>query len=289
MKVGFIGLGLMGIRMANNLIEHGHELVIYNRTIEKADRLIKKGAVLVQSPLEVGKQVNIIFTMLSDPSAIENIAFGDKGFVKVLKQNSIWVDCSTVNPSYSKLNAEKLKKLNLRFIDAPVAGTLGPAEKGELLFLAGGEEKDIDEVRSLLEVMGKKILHLGENGKGTSIKMVINLLLGQAMVAFSEGLVLGESLGFTKEELFNVLIGGPITAPFLAGKKEKITKNNFDPEFPLKWMYKDFEMAAVTGYENNVSLPITNSAKEIYALADRYGLGDKDFSAVYKFLFGIKE
>ncbi len=286
MKIGFIGLGLMGVRMANNLLDNGNELIVYNRTKDKAETLIKKGAVIAESPSEVGKQVNIIFTMLSDPSAVEEVAFGENGFLNKFKQNSLWIDCSTVNPSFTKSTAAKVKKLNLRFIDAPVAGTTIPAEKGELIFFVGGDKKDVEEVKPLFEVMGKKILHLGANGKGTSMKMVINLILGQAMIAFSEGLVLGESLGFTKEELYNILLGGPVAAPFLTGKKDKIAKNNFEPEFPLQWMFKDFQLASLTGYENNVALPMTNQAKELYSLAIKYGFGEKDFSSIYNFLSG---
>jgi len=286
MKIGFIGLGLMGVRMANNLLDNGNELIVYNRTKDKAETLIKKGAVIAESPSEVGKQVNIIFTMLSDPSAVEKVAFGENGFLNKFKQNSLWIDCSTVNPSFTKSTAAKVKKLNLRFIDAPVAGTTIPAEKGELIFFVGGDKKDVEEVKPLFEVMGKKILHLGANGKGTSMKMVINLILGQAMIAFSEGLVLGESLGFTKEELYNILLGGPVAAPFLTGKKDKIANNNFEPEFPLQWMFKDFQLVSLTGYENNVALPMTNQAKELYSLAIKYGFGEKDFSSIYNFLSG---
>jgi 3-hydroxyisobutyrate dehydrogenase/glyoxylate/succinic semialdehyde reductase len=220
---------------------------------------------------------------------VEEVAFGEHGFVNKLKPNSIWIDCSTVNPSFTKSVAVKVKKLNIRFIDAPVAGTIIPAEKGELIFFVGGNKKDVEEVHPLFEFMGKKILHVGDNGKGTSIKMVINLILGQAMIAFSEGMVLGESLGFKKEDLFNVLIGGPVASPFLAGKKEKISKNSFEPEFPLRWMYKDFHLATLTGYENEVALPMTNQAKELYALANKHGFGEKDFSAIYEFLNNIKK
>jgi 3-hydroxyisobutyrate dehydrogenase/glyoxylate/succinic semialdehyde reductase len=286
MKIGFIGLGLMGIRMANNLLDKGNELIVYNRTRDKAEILIKKGAVFAESPSEVGKQVDIIFTMLSDPSAVEEVAFGENGFLNKFKQNSLWIDCSTVNPSFTKSTAAKVKKLNIRFIDAPVAGTTIPAEKGELIFFVGGDKKDVEEIYPFLELMGKKILYLGDNGKGTSMKMVINLILGQAMIAFSEGLVLGESLGFTKEDLYNILLGGPVAAPFLSGKKDKIAKNNFEPEFPLQWMFKDFQLASLTGYENNVALPMTNQAKELYSLAIKYGLGEKDFSSIYNFLSG---
>ncbi len=289
MSVGFIGLGLMGIRMANNLLEKGNELVVYNRTVEKAQPLIEKGAEFVETPADVGSKAGVIFTMLSEPDAVSKVAFGENGFLYQMEQKSIWVDCSTVNPSFTKDAAEKANGMNVRFIDAPVAGTILPAEKGELIFFAGGSKKDVDEVRPLLEAMGKKIIYMGENGKGTGIKMVINLLLGQAMIAFSEAVTLGEALGFSKEDLFNVLIEGPVTAPFLAGKKDKLAKGNYETEFPLQWMYKDLHLAALTGYENNISLQMTNTSKEIFSLANQYGLGEKDFSVVYEFLSNHKK
>lgn len=284
MKIGFIGLGLMGTRMANNLLDKNYELIVYNRTKEKAESLIKKGAVLAESPAEVGQETNMIITMLANPEAVSKVAFGENGFLYQLEQKSIWIDCSTINPASSLQNAEKANGMNIRFLDAPVAGTILPAERGELTFFVGGDKKDFDEVKPVLDIMGKNIIHLGEVGKGASMKMVINLVLGQAMLAFSEAMVLGESLGFTKDILFQALVGGPVTAPFIAGKKEKISKNKFEPEFPLQLMYKDFQLASQTGYENNVALPSTNAAKEIYALANKYGLGDLDFSAIYKFL-----
>lgn len=284
MKIGFIGLGLMGIRMANNLLVKGNELVIYNRTKEKAKPLIDKGAKLVNSPAEVGSSVHILFTMLSDPGAVSKIAFEENGFLNQMKKDSIWIDCSTVNPSFTKDAAKTANGKSIRFIDAPVAGTVIPAEKGELVFFTGGDKNDVNEVHPLFEAMGKKILYLGENGKGTGMKMVINLILGQAMIAFSEGIVLGEALGFSKDDLFDILIGGPVTAPFLAGKKEKIVEGNYEAEFPLRWMYKDLQLAALTGYENNVALPLTNAGKEIFSLAAKYGFGGNDFSAVFEFL-----
>ena len=284
MKIGFVGLGLMGSRMAGNLLKKGNDLLVYNRTKAKAQPLIEGGARLVQSPAEMGDKVNLIFTMLSGPDAVAAAALGEEGFLNHLEKNSIWVDCSTVNPSFTKHCADKAGSRYIRFIDAPVAGTIIPAEKGELTFFAGGNKNDVEEVRPLLEAMGKKIIYMGENGKGTGIKMVVNLLLGQAMLAFSEGVALGEALGISKEEILNILVGGPVTAPFLAGKRNKIENGNYEPEFPLQWMYKDLQLAAVTGYENNVALPATNAVKEIFSLAVKYGLGEKDFSAVFEFI-----
>ena len=132
--------------------------------------------------------------------------------------------------------------------------------------------------------MGNKLNYLGENGKGTSMKMVNNLLLAQAMVAFSEGMSLGVALGLTNEQLFNILPGGPVVAPFISAKLNNMKSESFDAEFPLKWMLKDCYLASVTGNENNLQLDLTNTVKEIYQQAVNSGYGDKDFSSVYQFL-----
>ncbi len=283
MKIGFIGLGIMGSRMAANLQKKGHDLVVYNRTKQKADPLIANGAIWAPTPADVAKQVAIIFTMLAKPDAVaETALLGKYGFLNHLAGNSLWIDCSTVSPSFSRLMATEAKQRKIRFIDAPASGSKGPAEQGQLLFFAGGEKADVDEAKPLLEAMGKAVYHVGGHGMGTSLKMVNNLILAQAMVAFSEALVLGESLGISQQALFNTLLGSPVVAPFLSSKRQKIEEGKFDTEFPLQWMHKDMQLAAETAYEIGVALPAANVTKEIYALAMRNGLGEQDFSAVYK-------
>ncbi len=286
MKIGFVGLGLMGSRMANNLLHKENQLFVYNRTKGKAKSLIDNGAVISNSIPELASQAEVVITMLSEPGVVIEAALGENGFLKHLKKRSVWIDCSTVNPSFSKAMAEEAKKNEVRFLDAPVSGTILPAEKGELTFLIGGEKNDVEFCRPLFEAMGKKILHVGENGKGTSMKMVINLLLGQAMVAFSEGMLLGESLGISKEQIMEIILGGPVVAPFLSGKKDKLLKNNFETEFPLQWMLKDLRLALTSAQENNLTLPLTSSAEKVFNLAEESGLGEEDFSAVYNFLNG---
>jgi glyoxylate/succinic semialdehyde reductase len=284
MKIGFIGLGIMGNLMAENLLKKGYDLTVYNRTKGKAKLLIEKGASFAKSPAAIGKSVDILFTMLSNFDVVKKIALGKNGFLSSLKKNSLWIDSSTVNPSFSKEMAEKARGAGIRFLDAPVAGSAGPAEKGELVFFVGGNKKDFNEIKPVLMVMGKKINYVGKNGMGTSMKMVINLMLGNAMASFAEAITLGESLGFSKEELFNTLIGGPVAAPFLAAKKDKIQNKDFSTEFPLKLMRKDLYLIDKTAFENQLFLPITNISKEIYGLAMKDGLGEKDFSAIYEFI-----
>ena len=136
----------------------------------------------------------------------------------------------------------------------------------------------------MLQAMGHKIVHVGKVGMGSSLKMVLNLLLAEAMVAFAEGMALGQSLGIPQEALFELLLGGPVGAPFIAAKREKIEGDVYDADSPLRWMQKDLHLAAETACEQQVALPLGNVAKEVYALAVQAGLADRDFSAVCKYL-----
>ncbi len=284
MKVGFIGTGIMGSRMAHNLIKNNYKLIVHNRTREKADPLIKAGAEWADSPLDVGAEADILFTMLSNPQAVYEVSLGEEGFLSSMKNNALWVDCSTVNPTFSKEMSKKAGESGIRFIDAPVAGTKQPAENGELIFFVGGNKKDFEEVKPLLEKMGKKILHLGECGKGTSMKMVVNLMLAVSMASFSEALVLGEALGFDKDTIFNTLLGGPVTAPYLSAKKEKFAQDKYETEFPLQWMHKDLTLVSDTADETDITLPTASAVKEIFSMAKQKGFGDLDFSSLYRFL-----
>lgn len=272
----------MGSRMAANLLRAGHELVVYNRTQAKADALVAQGAARAASAEEVAQQCRLVFTMLATPEAVEEVAVGPDGFLRALPGNSLWVDCSTVNPSFSKKMASLARKMGQRFLDAPVSGTLMPAEKGELIFLVGGDAADLEQVRELLEVMGKSVVHAGENGQGASMKMVINMLLAQAMAAFTESLRLGTALGLSEEVLCQTLLNTPAAAPFLKSKQQKLLHREFSAEFPLEWMHKDLHLASLTAYEQNIALPALQTTKELYAQARQQGFGEEDLSAIYR-------
>ncbi len=284
MKTGFIGLGIMGSRMALTLLKKGHQLIVHNRTQQKADAVVAAGASWAASPTDLAKSVNIVITMLSTPQAVKDMALGPGGFLDRLPEGGLWIDCSTVNPSFSRTMAQEAGRKKIRFLDAPVAGSKVPAEMGQLIFFVGGSKTDLDEARPLLEAMGKAVYHIGETGMGTAMKMVNNLMLSHAMAAFSEAIVLGDSLGIPRNQLFDTLLASPVTAPFLSLKRAKLESGNYDPEFPLRWMYKDTQLVSDTAYETGAALPIVNVVKELYALAARKGMADLDFSAVFKVL-----
>src|SRR3984893_183000 len=284
MKIGFIGLGIMGSRMAANLQKHGNDLVMFNRTRAKAQPLIDKGATFAESPAKAAEQVDILFTMLAHPDAVDQAALGRDGFLGNLKPNALWIDCSSVNPSFSKKMAAEAARREVHFVDAPVTGSAPVAAEAKLVFWVGADGADLEKIRPLLLCMGNKIVYAGGHGTGTSMKMVINLLLGNAMAAFAEAMALGEGLGLSQKILFDSLLGTPAVAPFLASKREKIESGNYEAEFPLRWMQKDMHLASVSAYEAGVAMPLTNAAKELYRLAMREGHASQDFSAIYDYL-----
>ncbi len=282
--IGFIGLGVMGSRMASNLQKAGYPIVIYNRTKEKAQDLINKGAKWVNTPKELGNHADIIITMLSTPQAIKEIATGKSGLLYGIKKNSLWINSSTVNPSFTKEMEILAQNHQLRYLDAPVAGTKDPAQKGELVFLVGGDHENIKEATPLFEIMGKKILNLGEVGKGAAMKMLVNQLLGQSIVAFAEAMVMGEAMGLEKETLFNVLLNTPVVAPVITALRSKIENKDYEVNFALKWIQKDLHLSSVSAYEQGIATPSLNASKEVFAMAKQHGFGNHDFTAVYEYL-----
>lgn len=284
MKIGFIGLGIMGSRMAANLLDSGYDLTVHNRTRDKAATLLEKGVHWADDYKSTANEVDVLITMLSTPEIVREAALGPEGFLSGLKEGSIWLNCSTVNPSFTKEMARFAAEYGIIYIDGPVAGTKGPAEKGELVFLLGGDKEAAGRIEPLLEIMGKKTIFLGEVGNGSNMKMLINLLLAQSMLAFSEAMVLGKKMGLENDTLFNVLLNVPVTAPFLSLVRDKMEKNDYEANFPLQWIHKDIHLATLTAYEKEVSMPSLNAAKEVYSLAKQQGYGEYDFSAIYDYL-----
>ena len=284
MHITFIGLGIMGQAMANNLLKNNVKLTVCNRTKSKAQPLIDGGANWKDNPADAVAEADVVFTMLSEPRVVEEVAFGNDGFVKAMKPQAIWADCTTVNPSFSLEMAGKAADAGIRFMDTPVAGSKVPAESGKLVFLVGGENQDLKSISPFLEMMGKKTLHMGEAGKGAAMKMVVNMMLGHAMAAFSESVHLGTSLGIDRDFLMETLAALPVSAPFLAYKAGRMKQENYEVEFPLEWMQKDLHLATVSAWEHDIALPVTNAAKEVYALAKQQGLSREDLSAVFKTL-----
>ncbi len=284
MQIAFLGLGIMGGGMAANLLRAGHTLCVWNRSAEKAAPLAELGATVAQTPAEAVNGADVVITMLSTPAVVEETALGENGFLSAMRPMALWVDSSTVDPAFSRRMAAAAAQHQVRFVDAPVTGSKDAAQKAQLRFLVGASAADLEEIHPLLERMGATIIHAGEQGMGSSIKLVFNLMVGQAMLAYAEGLALGEALGFTRERLLELTLGSPQVPPLMSLKRAKMESDQYDADFPLQWMQKDLHLAALTAYEVGAGIPSGNLAKEIYRLAVRAGMGEDDFTAVYAFL-----
>ncbi len=284
MKIGFIGTGIMGSRMAANLQKDGHTLTVHNRTKDKTDALVEAGAAWADTPAGVTDGAEVVITMLAHPEAVRETALGEGGFLAAMSEGSIWADCSTVNPSFSREMAAAATAHGVQFLDAPVGGSKGAAADAKLLFLVGGPDAAVQTCQPLFDAMGAKTIHAGEHGMGTGTKILINHLLATSMVAFAEALTLGEAMGIPRERLLNTLIGTAVVPAYMAGKREKLAGEDDSTDFPLRWMQKDLQMAAVTAYENGVAMPVSGAAKDVYQLAVRGGYGDADLAAIFHYL-----
>ncbi|MFP3960439.1 MAG: NAD(P)-dependent oxidoreductase [Spirochaetaceae bacterium] len=283
MNIAFLGLGLMGSRMAANIQRSvQQDLTVYNRTREKADDLVAAGALYRASPEEAAENADVVITMLASPDVVAQVASGERGFLGTLREGALWIDSSTVNPSFSRTMHAFASSRGIRFIDAPVAGTTTPAESGELVVLAGGSEEDVRRARPIFDAIARKTVHVGEVGKGASMKMVINFLLGHALSGFAEAANLGLRLGIDRELLLDTVLGGPAAAPFLSGKRENFERRTYPVQFPLELAHKDLHLVAQTAYEAGVAIPTGAAAKEVFAAAKNAGLGKEDVSAVFE-------
>lgn len=233
---------------------------------------------------EAVSKADVVFGMLSTPEVVRDIFLSEKGALTAMKPNAIWADCSTVNPSFSRTCAGAAAARNIHFLDTPVAGTKPHAEQAELVFFVGGDKEPLTTIQPLLDTMGRKTMHIGEVGQGASFKMLVNILLAQSMLIFSEAVVLGEKIGIDRSFLLDILPNLVVSAPFTKAKAELIRKDEYEVQFPLEWMQKDLHLAAVTAYEHQQPLYLANLAKEVYAEANRAGLGRLDFAAIHRFL-----
>ncbi len=284
MKISFIGLGIMGSRMATNLLKNDTSITVYNRSKEAAIALKSRGASIAETANEAVKDADIIFSMLSTPEVVEKVFLQEGAGLSAMKAGAIWVDCSTVNPSFSEKAGKLARDSSIHFLDAPVAGTKPHAEQAELVFFVGGQEAILALVKPYMEMMGKKIMHLGETGKGSSFKMLVNVMLAQSMLIFSEAVILGEKMGLQRDFLLDTLPNLVVSAPFTKAKSQMLKEGTYEVQFPLEWMHKDLHLATLSGYEHNQPLFLANLTKEIYGKAVQEGMGRLDFAAIHNFL-----
>jgi 3-hydroxyisobutyrate dehydrogenase-like beta-hydroxyacid dehydrogenase len=282
-SVGFIGLGLMGRPMAKNILKTGFPLTVWNRTPDKAADLVAAGAKLAANPREVAAASDVLITIVSDPPALESVLFGDHGAMAALKKGSILVDSSTVSPDLARKVAAAAEKQGVKFLDAPVTGGTWGAEKGEIVFMIGGPEPVFQEVKPVLEAMGKKFFLLGPNGAGQTIKLAMNLLLALEVDAFAESLALVRAAGIQGDRLFEVMQSSMGRAPLLDLKGALMMKGEYPASFPLRLMHKDVRLALELAKGFGVDLPSGEAVYKTLSAVKASSKDDPDFAAVARF------
>ncbi|KAH1081631.1 hypothetical protein J1N35_021392 [Gossypium stocksii] len=282
MEVGFLGLGIMGKAMSMNLLKNGFKVTVWNRTLSKCDEVVAHGASVGETPAEVVKKCNITIAILSDPAAALSVVFDKGGVLDQICSGKGYIDMSTVDPETSCKISEAIALKGGHFLEAPVSGSKQPAETGQLVILAAREKALYEEAVPAFDVLGKKYFFLGPVGNGAKMKLVVNMIMGSVMNAFSEGLTLAERSGLNPHSLLDVLDLGGIANPMFKGKGPEMLKDNYSPAFPLKHQQKDMRLALALGDQNAVSMPVAAAANEAFKKARSMGLGDLDFSAVFE-------
>lgn len=281
MKLGFVGLGIMGSAMAANLVKAGFEVTAWNRTPAKCDPLAAMGAAIVSSPRAVAEASEIVFAMMATPEAVEAVRDGNDGIVAGLRPGKGYLDMSTVDVETAEKSAILAKKSGALFLEAPVAGSRKPAEDGLLTIMAAGDRELYERAIPALEKLGKKLLFLGEVGNGSRMKLANNLVMGGMLIALCEGMALASSSGLVCEQLLEVLDAGALANPLFRLKGGIVAKNGRLPAaFPLKHMQKDLRLALRLAEQVGLPLFATAAANELFKEALSRGLGDDDFAAV---------
>lgn len=279
-RVGLIGLGLMGSPMAANFLKAGFPLTVWNRTAEKAQKLAKLGATAAKSPADAAAKTDILLTIVSDPPALEEVLWGEQGALSALKSGSVLIDSSTVSPALARRIAKSCAEKSVAFLDAPVTGGTWGAEKGELVFMMGGEKETFERVRPVLEAVGKRFFLLGPNGAGQTVKLAMNLILALEVEALAEGLELVTSSGVDGAKLIEVLQSSMGRAPVLDVKAPVMLKHDFAPSFPLRLMHKDIRLAMELAKENGLELPAGAAAYKAYSAVKAAAKSDVDYAAI---------
>ena len=281
--VGFIGLGLIGRPMARNIVKAGFPLTVWNRTRAKAEGLAAEGARVAATPREAAAQADVLITVVSDPPAVEEVLWGADGALEGLRKGTVLVDSSTVSPALARRAAVACATRGVDFLDAPVTGGTWGAEKGELVFMVGGEGAVLKRVEPVLAAMGKKFFHLGPHGAGQTVKLAMNMILALQMNALAEAVALVTRGGIAGERLIEVMQSSMARAPVLDVKAPMILADKYEPSFPLRLMHKDLGLVLELANQLGVPLPATAAARETYSAVKGAAREDLDYAAVARF------
>ena len=283
-NLGYVGLGAMGGRMAARLLAKGHVVTGYNRTRSKAQWLIERGMKWGDSPRRVSEAADVIFVMVSDSAALEAVVDGPDGVIAGLRAGQVVIDMSTVSPTVSRAVAAKAREKGADMLDAPVSGSVATLEQGKLSVMVGGQGATFERVKPLLEDVGPKVTHVGENGLALSMKIAHNLSLAVQMLAFSESVLLAEKSGIDRETAVDILTHSVIASPMIQYRGPFVLRMPEEAWFNVNMMQKDMQLALEMGRQLDVPLPTTAIVDQFLTAARAQGLAEQDFAVMFSVL-----
>lgn len=280
-RIAFLGLGIMGSRMAANLCRAGFEVTAWNRSPGPAEELVNAhGAHAAATPAEAATGAELVITMVTDSPQVEEVLFGENGAADGLAEGALVMDMSTVAPSASRSMAERLAGQGVAFLDAPVTGSKPKAEDGTLTIMVGGEPADLERARPALDAMGALVVHAGPTGHGSMVKLINNMVAAVNAVAVAEALRLAREADVDTDALLEVMKAGSGASTMLNLKAGPILSGDYDPLFKLEHMLKDVRHTLREAEALGVELPLAGEAERLYTRADEAGQGEQDFAAV---------
>ena len=283
-NLGFVGLGVMGSQMVARLLSKGHTVTGYNRTRSKAQWLIDKGMRWADSPRAVAAAADVTFAMVTNSAAIAAVTDGPDGLLAGLGPGKIFVDISTVSPAVSRALAAKVREKGADMVDSPVSGSVITLQEGKLSVMVGGLRETFDRVKPLLQDIGPKVTHVGDNGLALAMKIAINLSLAVQMLAFSEGVLLAEKSGIARDTAVDVLIHSAVASPMIQYRGPFVLQQPPEAWFDVNMMQKDMLLALELGRQLDVPLPTTAVTNEFLTAARGMGLAKQDFAVVFDVL-----
>jgi 2-hydroxy-3-oxopropionate reductase len=278
--VGFIGLGIMGLPMAHNLLEAGYKLVAHNRSRPAVDELAAAGAHAAANPREVAERSQVVVTMLPDSPEVEEVVLGPAGLLEGAREGLIHVDMSTIAPAVAVRVAEALAGAGVRCLDAPVSGGDVGARDGTLSIMAGGDPDTFEQVRPIFGVLGKSAVLCGPSGAGQTVKACNQVLVAVTIAGVSEALTLGAKAGVDPDKVVQVLSGGLARCGVLDNRGQRMVRGDFEPGFRMRLHYKDLNIVRQTSKDYGVPLPVTAIVHELFSIAISKDRGELDHSGL---------
>jgi 3-hydroxyisobutyrate dehydrogenase-like beta-hydroxyacid dehydrogenase len=279
--LGFIGLGNMGSRIAQRLLDHGYQLAVYDLNNRQTEAIAARGGIVAKSLFALVRTADVILSCLTNDAAVISVYTGPEGVFAGAKPGTVVLEMSTISPETSRDLHRVGSQRGIEVLDVAISGSTPAAEQGILTLLAGGNRELFSAAEPIFQSIAKQYFLLGDSGSGTAMKLVVNTLLGVGMQAIAEAVVLGEKTGLDRERLLEVLSKTAVVAPAHIGKLARVAANDYSPQFPLRLMNKDFELILKAAAKTHVSMPATEAAFYVNS-EELSGNNEKDFSAVLR-------